>query len=102
MARPTEIKAVAKLLEAGAESPEELAKFVINTIDDLRAERPYFTVVSIWGKAVYGCGPFATDNKGREALTKGRIPVASFADHNFVVKTYSPQHAEQSLERADA
>ena len=78
MARPTEIKAVAKLLEAGAESPEELAKFVINTIDDLRAERPYFTAMCIWGKAGYGYGPFATYNQAMTALTKGKIPLAFF------------------------
>jgi hypothetical protein len=101
-ARPTEIKTIAALLAGGGESPEELAKAVIDKLDEIRTDRAWFTVLSVMdNKWAIGFGPYTTDNKAREALSKGRIPTASLARINTVIKTYSPRHAAQSLEGLD-
>ena len=101
-ARPTEVKAIAALLTEGADSPEALAKAVIDKLDELRTDRPWFTVVSIMSdRWATGCGPFVTDNKARQALEQLKIPAAGLARVNAIVKTWSPRHAEQALERAN-
>ena len=101
-ARPTEIKAIASLLAGGGESPEELAKAVIDKLDEIRTDRPWFTVLSVMSdRWAVGYGPFVTDNKARQALTGGKIPTAPLARINTVIKTYSPRHAAQVLEGLD-
>jgi hypothetical protein len=59
-ARPTEIRLVAGLLEEPAEDVEELAKRVIEALDEDRTKRPsYVFQVAAEGMA-FDVGPFAT------------------------------------------
>jgi len=68
--RPTEVKKVAAMLEAGAESPDDLAKQVIEKLDEMRAERVQYVVVHQFGEgpAWYaGHGPYSTRKQGEKA-----------------------------------
>ncbi len=102
MARPTEIRAVAELLMEGADSPEDLAKLVIKTLDALRAERETYTIFCFWNQGAYSYGPYSTRHQAETALADGKVPMASLATSTIVLKTWNPLHAERSLEKADA
>lgn len=68
-----EVEAVAQLLVAGAESPEDLAKRVIVALDNARAERVTYGVVLRFGKTspfFQGFGMFSTKNQALKALEK--------------------------------
>lgn len=59
--RPTEFKAVLALISAPAESEEELATRVIETLDELRSQRTdYVTVVQYHPTAHLVYGPYTT------------------------------------------
>ena len=61
--RPTEHRAVVKLLSEPAESVEDLAAEVILAIDDLRSKRrDYVVVVYDPGVCVHVHGPYITKN----------------------------------------
>jgi hypothetical protein len=72
-ARPTEIKLVAGLLEAPAESVEELAKAVINALDENRKGRQEFVLVTYDKPMVYAYGPYSTKLQATKAVEKGQL-----------------------------
>lgn len=66
--RPTEIKAIANLLEQEHDDVDTLAKLVIQTIDELRAKRETYVLCEIHpslsvAKAI---GPYATEAQARK------------------------------------
>lgn len=94
--RPSEVKAIAALLQEGAETPEALAKQVIAEVDRLRTDRKTFMVVAQYQAAdtpwYLAYGPYATAKQAEKATAKGLpiMPPAKVA----VVPTYNPGHAE--------
>ena len=69
--RPTEHRAIVKLLNEPAESVEELAAEVIIAIDELRATRKdYVVVVYDPGVAVHIHGPYITKNAAQRDIGK--------------------------------
>jgi hypothetical protein len=72
--RPTEHKAVVKLLDSPAESVEELATDVIMAIDELRAKRQDYVVVAELGPSfVMVFGPYTTRNAAEKDVGKNII-----------------------------
>lgn len=72
------VKKVAALLEEGDETPLALAKAVVELVDEVRAERSGFCIVTEVGKPgsvmFNAFGPFSTQNQAFGALKKGLIP----------------------------
>jgi hypothetical protein len=66
--RPTEIKAIANLLEQEHDDVETLAKLVIETIDGLRAKRDLFVLAEIHPtlQVANAFGPYATEAQARK------------------------------------
>ena len=58
--RPTEVKAVAKILDEPADDVTDLAKHIIRTIDELRVARKEYVVVLISDGIVSTYGPYST------------------------------------------
>lgn len=58
--RPSEIKAVAALLDEPAESVEDLAKDVIRTLNEMREGRKEYVVTLLDGGIVSTWGPYDT------------------------------------------
>jgi hypothetical protein len=69
---------VAELLLEPAEDVDELAVRVIERLDALRAERPFYVVLTqaLGQPAVtWGHGAFSTANQAQKAVEKGTVPV---------------------------
>lgn len=66
--RPTEVKAVAQLLDEPAESVETLARQVIEALDDLRAKRREYIVVVNAGGLLSAYGTYATVKEAQRAV----------------------------------
>lgn len=98
-----EVKSAAALLEEGGDSPAELAKAVIEAVDEIRAGRVRYIAVIQWrdDPPVYtGYGPYPTMRKAVEDIEKGRIaPIPVLA--RAVVPVYSLQHVSQQWENTD-
>lgn len=102
VARPTEIKAVAELLQGPADNANDLAKKVIEALDDLRRDRPSFIIVKAFGRALlYSYGPFPTRNKAEHAMKRGIIPIIE-GESWAIGKLWSETKAEESRRKADA
>lgn len=92
--RPTEIKAVVALLEDEHPDVEILARLVIQTVDDLRAGRSFYTVVTQYkynldefdgyGYVTWANGIFPTANKARQAVEKGEVHTMTEAQSMIV------------------
>lgn len=97
----TEIEAIASLLEQGGESPEELAKAVINKLTEMRELRPTFGVVfELTPGAYVAYGPFATSAAVRKAIPK--IPMAQDSKRGAVFSMYGMAHIAQRQAITDA
>lgn len=97
--RPTEVRAVVGLLEGPAADVEELAKRVIEAMDEARTDRASFVVVvAHQGKLVRSYGPYATQKQAEKAL--GSLPVIAGEAYG-ICKQWSHRHAEKALEAAD-
>jgi len=112
LARPTEIKALVAIMESELFHPktgeplgaEGYAKACIDKLDELRTERPFFHIITEWkgnGSAYFGYGPYATDNRAREAAEAGKLPLVSLGHAAVVAKIFHPRHADQTLEGLD-
>lgn len=98
-----EVEAVAQLLVAGAESPEDLAKQVIVALDNARAERVTYGVVLRFGKTspfFQGFGMFSTKNQALKALEKH--PAVGQASGMAVVPFLNDVGMEQLFASVDA
>ena len=102
--KPTHVKAVAALLEEGAETAEELAKAVIRTVDQLREDDKTFMVVGQWdsqsGSYYMGFGPYSTKKQAVKAIEKGKA-APTIAEHVAVVPTFTPEHLERKWQETD-
>src|SRR5690625_7856748 len=95
--KPTHVKAVAALLEEGAETAEELAKACIRKVDELREDDKTFMVVGQWdsqsGSYYMGFGPYSTKKQAVKANEKRKAgPI--IAEHVAVLPTCTPEHLE--------
>lgn len=71
--KKAEKEALAGLLEAGAETPEQLAEDFVKLLDQLRGERSHrYAVLQVAGIPVV-VGPFATEKQARSAVEKAAI-----------------------------
>lgn len=100
--RPTEVRAVAALLQEPAEDAEELAGRIIQALEDLRADRPSWAVVVATGDGhlMYAYGPFATQKQAESAVAKGKVPLIK-GQRFGICKLWSERHAEKAVEAAD-
>lgn len=66
--RPTEIKAIAEILMQEHDDVEDLAKLVIQTIDELRAKRETYVLTEIHPtlQVAIAIGPYATEAQARK------------------------------------
>lgn len=96
-----EVEEVAALLEAGAASPEDLAKLVIKRITELREERKCYVLVMELTPGVYsGYGPFATISAAVDSTVKN--PMAYIAKRAAVVPLAGHKPAVVSMEEVAA
>jgi len=72
MAKPTEVRKLAALLEQDAESSEDMAKKAWDLVEDLIAAREQYVVVVIHPslKIIQCVGPYATENQLRKDYGK--------------------------------
>lgn len=101
-ARPQEIKALVPLLEQDWETPEELAKALIETLDDVRAARTTYIGVMQFGEgpAWYAAtGPWPGSRSAAKALQSD--PAASLAHRAVVVPLLSPDGLKRRIEETD-
>jgi hypothetical protein len=65
MAKPTEIRKIAELLETEADSAEEMAKKVWQLVEDLIAQRTQYVVFAVHPSlnVIQAVGPYATENQ---------------------------------------
>lgn len=73
--RPTEVKAIAALLNEPADSVEDLARQVLARVDELRAGRKEYVVVLLDGRIVSTWGPYDTVKEAEKRV--GRHIIAS-------------------------
>ena len=102
--KPSHVKAIAALLEEGAETSEELAKSVMRKFDELREDDKTYMIVGQWdsesGSYYLGYGPYATKKQAEKAIEKGKgVPV--IAEHIAIVPTFTPEHIERVWAKAD-
>lgn len=99
-----EVDAVAALLLAGDESPDSLAKSVIKTLDELRAERTTWGTVYRLGHGktttYVGTHMFSTKNQAIKSVEKD--PRAGMATAIAVVPFTSAEGLEQLIVDVDA
>lgn len=100
--KPTHVKRVAELLQDGDfETPEDMAKAVINLVDELRKNDKTYMLVSQLGDCIYlGVGPFATHNQAVKAMERGHVPIADFGKH-AIVPTRTPEHVLDAMGQLD-
>ena len=65
MAKPTEIKKVAELLETEADSAEEMSQKIWQLVEDLLAQRTQYVVFAVHPslEIIQAVGPYATKNQ---------------------------------------
>lgn len=66
--RPTEVRALAALLNEPADSSEDLARRCVETLDDLRAKRKEYVVVVNDSGLLSAWGPYATVKECQRAV----------------------------------
>lgn len=84
--RPTEVRAVAALLDSPAESVEQLATDVIAAIDELRAKRTDYVIVvqhSGWAPFFAAYGPYLTKTAAQKDV--GKSVIASTVGERYVI-----------------
>lgn len=91
MAKPTEIKKVAALLESHADSAEEMSKMIWELVEELIAQREqYVAVVAHPSIKVYqAVGPYPTENQLRKDYKK-RITQYDEKSFAFIARLASP------------
>jgi len=96
--KPTHVKAIAALLEEGAETAEELAKACMRKVDELREDDKTFIVVGQWdsqsGSFYMGYGPYSTKKQAAKAIEKGKA-FPTIAERIAVVPVFTPEHLER-------
>lgn len=105
--RPTETKKIAAMLEEGGESPTDLAKEVIETLDDMRAQRSGFTIITEVGSPEGGFhfntfGPFSTQNQAAKAVERGLVPEVQMGAPWRWARSYSEGYLRARRKRVDA
>ena len=72
--RPTDIRAVAELLQQEHPDAEALARAVITKIDELRAGRLFTVALVGVGEHTFGYGPWSTPAQAQKAVDRGTVP----------------------------
>lgn len=99
----TVVKKVAALLEEGGDSPLDLAKSVVELVDEVRAEKTRYTVVCQYGRTpcwYIGYGPYPTMRKAEDAIKK--MPATHEATHVAIVPVTTPEALVRKTEELDA
>lgn len=97
-ARPLEVRALAALLELDWETPEELAKALIEELDRVRVDKTSYIAVMQFGteKPFYvGLGPYPGRKSAQAALL--RHPSVGMATARAIVPVMSPQGLVEHL-----
>ena len=98
------VKAVAQLLEGGAETPEDLALEAIKLADEMRALDTGYFVVQQYGAGpgvwYRGIGPFSTRLQAEKAVKK--MPELELAKATAIVPTASVAGWQKRQEEVDS
>lgn len=105
-----EVDALVELLEQDWETPQELAKALVKTLDEARTERTTYYYIAVVeypyghpdnGKAWYeAVGPFAGAKSARNALDKMMSTVGNLARVGIVVPVRHPAGYVERLRKA--
>lgn len=99
--KPTHRKALVEILESGDyDSPEDMAKALVEKLDTLRADDITYTVVREWGPVYFGYGPYPTRNAAQKAIEKGLAGITGMG-RVAIVPLYSPKHVADKLAEVD-
>lgn len=101
VARPSEIRAVAALLMEPADDINELAKAIIQAVDESRQDRTDYLVCRRYGQMVDAYGPYATQNQAEKAVQGGKIPAIDGTQF-YVLPMYNPKRADDAWAKTDA
>lgn len=100
MAKPTQIKAAAAVLEEPHESALDAAKAALAVVDELRQEDVTYTVaVEMAGPVYLSYGGFATRNQAQKWIEKG-FPMSQ-TTKAAIIPVYHHKHFERQLKEAD-
>lgn len=94
--RKAELAELAALLEAGAETPEQLAELFVKRLDELRGARSHHYAAAIVAGIPMAVGPYSTRNQAQKALEK--FPV----DKAWYVHGWTPEGWTTHLAEVDA
>lgn len=106
-AKPTHVRAIAERLVEGADTPEVLAKDLINLVDTLREDDVTYTVVCQYGENdvqqpfYLAYGPYPTRANAVKALEQGRVGISGYGKR-AVVPVYTPAHILKRFDSVDA
>lgn len=98
--RKADVTAVAELLSAGAESPEDLASEVIKALHDLWYQRDSWVVVTRAYGLQWAYGPWTTEHQAKKAIERG-IGRSVEGQQAMVLRVVSPVEIETTLAEKD-
>jgi hypothetical protein len=101
LARAGEVKAIAALLEQEHPDVDALAKAVINALDQERADRVDWCVVTWMGPTATVYGPWPGEKSAQKALSTGKIPMIDGMSAR-VLRFYGLSAMERTWARVDA
>ena len=88
------------LMSEDFDSPEDMVKAVVSTLDDLRADDTTYMVVREWSPMFFGYGPYPTRNAAQKAIEKGLTGIPG-TGKVAIVPTFSQKRVEQRIAEAD-
>lgn len=95
--RKTEVKLVADLLMQEAEDVEELAKRVIDSLDQDRRKRDSYVIRASVGSEVWGIGPYPTRGAAERVAVQLRPDLPEDQVKGAVVRLVKPAVMEDDL-----
>jgi len=100
MAKPTQVKAAAAVLEQEHESAHDAAKAALSVYDELRQEDVTYTVaIEMAGPVYLSYGGFATRNQAAKWIEKG-FPLSE-TTKSAIIPVYHYKHYERQLKESD-
>lgn len=96
--RPTDVKAVAALLVEGAETPEALARLVIEALETARIERDEWALMTGERDLAIAYGPYPTYNAAMRDVEKSKVATLARLSIGRLVH---PERARRNLTAHD-
>lgn len=99
--KPTHRKALVEILTTGEyDTPDDMAKALVEKLDELRAhDTTYVVVRNVLGSLPMAYGPYPTRASAIKAMERGTAGLAD-GTPSWVMPLYSPQHWAQRMAEA--